>query len=338
MDELVKSIRVGTVSFFGIVVPGVCLITMLSVGTILPLVVLYVGITGYSIPLKNVYDSFTLLVLAILVIFSYIFGYILRLSSPDLLDRISAKIVIDTEARKLSQKDIKGFSTKDEISKRLKWLFLQRDKKVAEIEIFYEKDSWPFRPENPMDKYPYLGFREYLEKRGHSHLTKEIVTWGDKVGEDWPNKDSSEKPIRITRRSKTTINKLKLNVRLYCPGISSLLEAKEGHIRLMAGIWAAFRFAMFPTFIIWLTFFVLGVLELTGKIHIPIKNTFSMPEVDFFFVLSMIGLGVLLIMWLSNRRIKNLFHYRRVNELFHIVQAAFLANQVEEKIKLEKSP
>jgi len=336
MDELVKSIRVGTVSFFGIVVPGVCLITMLSVGTILPLIVLYVGVTGFSFPLKDIYDSFTLLILAILVIFSYIFGYILRLSSPDLLDRISAKKVINTEAKKRYLKFYPKLSTRMKVAKKLSW-YLKRNTRKTATKKFYRQDGWPFRPENPMDKYPYLEFRDYLEKRGHFHLTKDIVTWGENVGENWSSEDLSENPIRITRRSKTTINKLKLKVRLYCPGISSLLEAKEGHIRLMAGIWAAFRFAMLPTFIIWIIFFVLGILELAGKIHISIKNTFSMPEVDFFFVLSMIGLGVLLIMWLSNRRIKSLFHYRRVNELFHIVQAAFLAKEVEEKIKFEKS-
>ena len=40
---------------------------------------------------------------------------------------------------------------------------------------------------------------------------------------------------------------------------------------------------------------------------------------------------LLLIMLLSNIRIKKLFHYRRVSELFHIAQAAFLAEQVWQK-------
>jgi hypothetical protein len=37
------------------------------------------------------------------------------------------------------------------------------------------------------------------------------------------------------------------------------------------------------------------------------------------------------VMAVSICRIKKLFHYRRVSELFHIVQAAYIAKQIAEK-------
>jgi hypothetical protein len=296
MDELIKSIRVGTVNFFGIIIPGVLVMTMFIVGCLLPILMLGIDLGDLAIDWQSIYDSFSFLIVSILLIFAYVFGYILRLSSPDELDRISAIQVIKKE---------KAINPQFELD-----------------------DGWPFDPENELDKYPYFGFRNYLEKRGYKHLTKKLVSWGsdDEVGNTWPDKNSKEKKVKITKRSKATINKMKMDIRRYCPELSVLIESKEGHIRLMAGTWAAFRFAMVPTLIAGIVMLITGVaISVFGPI-----SRLHLSEHYYYFFAALCGVS-LWIMWRSNRRITKLFHYRRVSELFHIVQSAYLAQQAAKK-------
>jgi hypothetical protein len=290
MDELVKSIRIGTVDFFGIVIPGVLLITMLLVGAFMPLVTIIMDVSMVSVCWQELVSQNMVLILFALVILAYVFGYILRLSSPDELDKISADYVIDEEVDKT---------------------------------INIEKDGWPYNRDNKLEKYPYSKFREYLQKRGHRELTEKLVTWGEDENPapdaTWPDeKDGDGNPIPMTKRSKTTVNKLKMKVRIHSSELSGLIESKEGHIRLMAGTWAAFRTSTIP--IIFGLVFSLAAGILSTWL---VQNRFFPLSQHVYWVYAFLDLTLLLIIWKSNERIKHLFHYRRVSELFHIVQAAY---------------
>jgi len=297
MNEIAKSIRMGTVDFFGVLVPGILVITMVALGVFMPLLSLLMDISNINIKLEAIDLNAATLILASLIIFAYVLGYILRLSSPDALDRISAKKVI--------VKEIKAGTDM-----------------VA--------DGWPYDPDNPKDKYPYFNFRNYLLKRGHEHLTKALVTWGSdadwSAGKTWSDKGSDKKPIVITKRSKSTVNKMKMDVRLHCPELNGMLESKEGHIRLMAGAWAAFRFSM-PSVII--TFMVLGIVA----VAVQLLDLFPKSQItnQNYFIYFFINFNLLMIMYYSNKQIEKLFHYRRVSELFHIVQAAYFAQEAYKK-------
>jgi len=299
MEEFVKSIRVGAVDFFGIIIPGVLLLSMSITGCFIPLLLIISGISGANIDWQAIYSENSSLILFVLVIFSYVLGYILRLSSPDELDRISAREVI---------------------------------KKERKIDPNFKEDGWPFNPEDEKDKYPYSNFREYLVKRGHVELTKKLVTWcpDDQLTGDKPTWEGEKGPdgkaILKTKRSKTDINKMKMKVRVQCPELSALIESKEGHIRLMAGTWTAFNLSMI---FIGITFLFIGGVWIfhawADALH---------PNYCPLFLL--IDFSLLLMMALSNWRITKLFHYRRVSELFHIVQAAYDSEQWEKEHRTAK--
>ncbi|HEX2998099.1 MAG TPA: hypothetical protein VHP14_24960, partial [Anaerolineales bacterium] len=112
-----------------------------------------------------------------------------------------------------------------------------------------------------------------------------------------------------------------MKVRLQCPELSALIESKEGHIRLMAGTWAAFNFSIIPVGL------ALAIVTAACFFHPWLKPH----TVGYYPFFCFININLLLIMMLSNIRIKQLFHYRRVSELFHIVQSAYLAQQLSQK-------
>jgi hypothetical protein len=297
MDELnnmVKSIRVGTVDFFGILLPGLLAVVVCAIGFFIPILMLILDFTGTATAHWMISDpTLIAFILFVLIVLAYVLGYILRLSSPDELDRISARYVTD------------------------------REKKISKY--FYE-DEWPYDFNDPLDKYPYFNFRNYLIRRGHIHLTEDLVTWGpdEKVmnGDTWAATGNSAKPITITKRSKSTVNKMKIDIRMYCPELVGLLESKEGHIRLMAGTWAAFKFSKRPVQITLLLVVLVALLfQRPGGLSsmwVPHQN---------YFIYSFVVFTLWMVVYFSNRRIEKLFHYRRVSELFHIVQAAYIAQQ-----------
>jgi len=224
MNDLIKSIRVGAVDFFGIIIPGILLITMCTLGFFMPLLLVITNISGISLSAgidwqgilsKNAPLILSALIFA-LIVFSYVLGYILRLSSPDELDKKSAKKVIDKEKRVISN---------------------------------FEDDCWPYNPDDKTEKYPYSRFRDYLKKRGHLELIEELVTWcPDKDFEEGAVWDDVKRddgiPVLKTKRSKSAINEMKMKVRIQCPELSALIDSKEGHIRLMAGTWTAFNLSL----------------------------------------------------------------------------------------------
>ncbi|HBY07645.1 MAG TPA: hypothetical protein DEH22_07620 [Chloroflexi bacterium] len=344
MNELAKSIRVGTVNFFGIIVPGVLVITMLGLGFFWPAITLISDLVDIVIPWLELYQNFTWLILGVLIVFAYVFGYILRLSSPDELDRISACQVINAEMRKYHKDFAKQprdpaagpLRIRAAISEKIKdwrWFFAGPKHKETTKAKFYKLDGWPFHPEEPFDKYPYYHFQGYLSERGHTDLIKSIATWGFT-----PEQKEAKADINIdpTLRSKSIINLLKMEVRQYCPELTSLLESKEGHIRLMAGAWAAFRFAMPPTLLMALLTLGIGGIGLWRPLTIQLYRPLSLTG-HAYLLLAVGGLSLWGVMWFSNRRIKKLFHYRRVSELFHIVQAAHLAHQKRQELKNQNS-
>lgn len=295
MEDIIKSVRLGTIDFFGILIPGLLAVVIFGVGFFIPLLLLILDITGpVSLFQGEPEPSVVVFILFVLTVLAYVLGYVLRLSSPDELDRVSGEYVTKRE-RKLN----KSF-----------------------------KEEWPYDYEDPLDKYPYFNFRTYLIKRGHTHLTRDLVTWGpdDQVGLPWLDENGRKPSVLVTKRSKTTVNKMKLDIRLYCPQLTGLLESKEGHIRLMAGTWAAFRFSLLPACLAWLIVTPVALLFQWPGWYSSVWT----PQQDYF-VLSFVIFAVCLVVFFSRRRIQQLFHYRRVNELFHIVQAAYLAQEEKKK-------
>jgi hypothetical protein len=287
ITDVSRSIQVGAVDFFGVMIPGVIIITMCVVGFFVPVAMLIMDLSVAEIKPIDVGTNGMLLGIFLLIIFSYMFGYILRLSSPDELDRTSALKVIKRECVKKSSK-----------------------KSESAIKEWIDEDKWPFNPYDSMDKYPYLKFREYLKQRGHTEVAKKLITW------------NAEADNRL--RSKTAVNEMKMSVRLHCPELSALLDSKEAHIRLMTGTWAAFRFSQWP---IWIA--LISLIAAVAALNAQLSG-------HYYFVYIFINISLLLVIFFCNKKIENLFHYRRVSELFHIVQAAYFAEEQKRQKETSK--
>lgn len=324
MNNMIKSVQVGAVDFFGILMPGLLTTVTSITGFFIPIFLLIVTVTGAHVPVVPFEPTGVGAVLFVLVLFSYVLGYILRLSSPDELDKISARNVILRELDRLHEQFEKHPEENQDhqVYKVSLWYRLilhyphlrnmikaiSRDSITREeqkFSLFVLQDAWPYNPDEPLDKYPYLNFYWYLEHRDHTDLA-DLVNWG------------SDDADARNKRSKTTVNRMKMDVRYYCPQLSKMLESKEGHIRLMAGTWSAFRIS------------VLLVAIALVVVTIP---AIIFPALQWLAIFSFVNLSMLLLMQYSIRRIEKLFHYRRVSELFHIVQAAWMAQQVKRKEK-----
>jgi hypothetical protein len=203
MVAFLRAIKVGAVNLFGVAIPGFLLMFFSLIGVVAPALAIcfgYLHIGDFPIGL---WESNKSLAIAVVVIFSYVAGYILRLSTPDEVDEPSAKGVI-----------------KDYMKRGL------------ELEI----DCWPYAGDK--DKYPYDNFWYYLEERGLTDLRRE-VKWGrarEKTGE------APQVPeTKFDKRSKTAVAKMKLDVMVNCPNLFAEIESNEAHVRLMSGTWLAIK-------------------------------------------------------------------------------------------------
>ena len=152
------------------------------------------------------------------------------------------------------------------------------------------------------NKFPYFHFSDYLQHRKHGELLPHV---------DWD----------AARRSKTSVNKMKLETSVRSPQLSAIIESNEAHIRLLFGTWLAARLC-FPLVVIGLTAAVIGVVRCISAFDVNQRAQDLLFPYSVWVVLSLaLILGSAFAIW----RIQNLFHYRRVRELFDVVACYHLA-------------
>lgn len=294
MIEFLRAFRLGVVNLFGVAIPGFLLIFLFVLGFVMPTMAIVLHMSGISLNAINPFSYNPTFIAAIMIIFSYVAGYILRLMTPDKLDKVSAKKVIE------------GLPEK-------------------------EKDIWPIRIEdyeqNTDNKYPYFYMREYLEARDFKYLL-ELVKWG-------PDNSINNGQENRTKRSKTAVNKMKLDISLYCDDLAANVESNEAHVRLMSGTWLAIKANLALIFvgasiaglgiIIVYSDYIRGALNLTS-------NDFGKENAPAYPVFLSITIILLIIMHWAKNQIEELFHYRRVSELVYIIMAAEVAGKEHQKM------
>lgn len=315
MLNFIRSLKIGTVNFFGVAIPGFMLLFFSFIGFFVPVITLALCISNISWNyFESLYGEAKLVLLTIIIIFAYIFGYILRLTSPDELDKISGQIVLDKY-----RKDSKQSQNNQKSPSLFRKLFKKSEEvpKNPDWPKNWEDDGWPLSNEDG-DKYPYYYFYRYLEKRNLGDATKELVTWG-------PPNDGDK-----FQRSKTAVNKMKMDVILYCPELAGLIESNEAHIRLMAGTWTSIIYTsklILTGLIISIVALVLLIVQWILSKYFNLTLPIMIHENPFFLINIIIVLSLYNIMKWAREKIESLFHYRRVSELFFIVQAAVYANE-----------
>ena len=190
-------------------------------------------------------------------------------------------------------------STPDDLDKKSADIVLGRMKLAGDDAP--AKDHWPYRGE-PENKFPYFHFKDYLTHRKHPELAAE-VKWSEQV------------------RSKTFVNKMKFETAVRSPQLSAIIESNEAHIRLMFGTWlacrATFIFIVLGCVMSAVSLVIAGLRASAPTSHVDSRTTF----LPWIVITLFLGLGN----DQARRRIENLFHYRRVRELFDIVACYHLA-------------
>lgn len=280
MNEALRSLRLGAVSLFGVAVPGFVLIFLGAVGLLVPCLAMSLHASGVSWRTAAGFaHADRWLVVGAVLIFSYVAGYILRLTSPDKLDKISIEQVLANLSAE-------------------------------------ERAVWPCRGDAD-DKFPYFHFRSYLKARGHDDLLPHVL-WG-------PDGDEE-----TTKRSKTAVHRMKLDIFLANPQLSDVVDSNEAHIRLMAGIWLATRTTT-GFLITGLVVASIGLILIHSSLLHDLASVpgFTVADAPPYAAFLAVNAFLLASGFWAVRRIESLFHYRRVNELVFITMAAHVARQAQ---------
>ncbi len=140
--EIPRTLRLGVMNLFGIAIPGFLILFFSFFGFFVPAVIIALDLSHSDwntiIPF---FEKNTVVTAIVIILFSYVAGYILRLSTPDDLDKVSAEKVL----------------------KKL------REEEPGEIE------TWPYT-EIEGDKFPYFNFQRYLFERGLGEFLY-LVRW-----------------------------------------------------------------------------------------------------------------------------------------------------------------
>lgn len=333
MGNLLRSFRLGIINLLGVTVPGLIVLFLIGFGCLAPVVLFLQDITT-SVAANNKNAILEIppigavpptLAIITLLILAYIIGYIFRLSTPDVLDRISAECVMDRMGGIHKAKEDhwpyrgkEAIHEEDKIKEGCGNIFsnsLFRDYRRFRKDKMKRQKKFPYlclldylnyrkHKRERGNKFPYFHFKDYLYHRNHKELSDHIK-WNKK------------------RRSKTFVNKMKLETHMRSPQLSAIIESNEAHIRLLFGIWRAARLCL-PFVLIGIGVAFIGIYRCTIVTSGAPKSQQLLFPYSVWLVLTLVlAAGSAFSIW----RIQNLFHYRRVRELFDIVVCFHLARQ-----------
>ncbi len=216
-SEVLRILSLGIVNIIGIIVPGFLFVTLSIVCIVIPLFSVCIHLNNILPDIWPCFEWYSIigvceldkkLIVILVLIVSYVLGYVLRLGDIDHLDRKSAQHV---------------------------WKIMSKEHATLQ-EDATKNDNWPYYPNDKYGRYPYLHTKSYLESRGLEEQAA-LVIWGD------PS-DTNKSP----QRSKAIINKYKVDVLNKSPLLSGVIESNEAHIRLLFGVWqVAGIFTIFST-------------------------------------------------------------------------------------------
>jgi hypothetical protein len=302
--DLLRFYSLGIINVLGIILPGLIYLLCAALTVVMPLGVFLADLNRclYARDLAEIWDAaagfasangILLGILAILL--AYVVGYLLRLWTVDRLDSISADHVF----RQFSALHARGEALPGKPSRRR----AAQESRLAAA----QKENWPYWGEI-FDTFPYLHLRQYLARRGLSHLA-ELVTW-----EDQPY------PAKGIQRSKKIIDNYKIEVSSKSPLLASIVESNEAHIRMLHGIWQSARVFTWCGASAAFGCLVLLLNEAVGIVE------FSIAEPRYaalFFLETMVVVAAII----TTRRIEKLFHYQRVKELVQLLACTHFARQ-----------
>jgi len=153
MADYLRNFGIGVINLLGVAVPGALLIGLATFGFLIPLAAISLNLSGNPLsiawpkepPWAEVIVSFVHISIAMFAVLSYVTGYILRLTSPNELDKASVE-----------------------------WMEKKNGSRVTSKAEMERKVTCGNRTYN--DEFPYWGLGLFLETIGHKELSK-YVTW-----------------------------------------------------------------------------------------------------------------------------------------------------------------
>lgn len=300
MNDILRTLRLGIIDLLGVTVPGLILLFLLLFGCIAPSVLLFSDVVScqQAVERQAVINSLNASPTGADSNESQLVS-VLRSLPP--VGHVHSSIVL---AIILILAYVIGYtlrlSSPDILDKKSTPIVLGEMEKQKKGSV--RDDFWPIRLGEEENKFPYWHFSEYLKHRKHDELA-EYVKWNEKM------------------RSKTCVNKMKLETSILCPQLSAIIESNEAHIRLLFGTWSACRVCLIPT-VVGVTVSVLGIVLSLSRPNPALFN--NLPQLSYVvwgFVTLLLFLGTIAV----KKQIEKLFHYRRVRELFDVVACYHLA-------------
>lgn len=363
MTDFLKNLNIGILHVMGLWLPGILSIGLFLVLVAPPIIFLFSAIVIHSNgpwDITNVYyhilvfyERFYSAIFFIIIIFAYLNGYLLRLYTPDILDKKSAEKILKDMFREwliinnksTTELRVKKYGDKHDVSYPglfIRWIMrtindftiVKRIKGVSRLKNFssYESinseiikmandDGWIFGlPDQDGDKYPYLNFQKYLEKRGHKDIAK-LVIW-DSIS-PFKKKNGKNNRQKNIQRSKIIINTYKQEIRNSDPDKARFIESMEAHIRLLSGTWAVSKIY---SKLALTTIFAFGILYYISSIDSfcglnTIRNIVY--NQNIYISIFLLELLFLYILWRIKVWIEKEFHYQRLRELTRILTYAY---------------
>jgi hypothetical protein len=288
MADCMRFLRLGVINVLGITVPGILLIVFLSVGFFFPLAIVVLPVCQVLFGSDN-YVHLTQVMAFYTSNKMILWGLILVMAY------VAGYII--------------RLSAIDDLDRISADIILQKMNQDAKERrgLNAIEDHWPYQGE-PDNKFPYFHFKKYLLFRGLKDYAN-LVAWG---------------PCENIR-SKTHINRMKIEVMTESPELSAVIESNEAHVRLMFGTWMAIKTTR--------NYVRAGtILSFFGLIVTKIESNNQMFPISMPFGLSLLlCIIILMAMQWAKVSIEHLFHYQRVRELYHIVASLYFIRKESNK-------
>ena len=338
------SFREVAVDFFGSLVPGIVFIlassATLGVAVTATTLALTIGVdpryAGLGViaavsQIRSSIEPFSLEILVLLVLLSYVIGHTFYRQDPKEADRRSFERLYPHKREPILRwpwTRVKGAN--EWKSPHVQWLVKRRrPKKLSEAEESEKKldlDRW-VADDRKSCEFPYSHLYRYLEHRGLRHLLP-LAPWGRPSG----GEDETTREACIAR-SKNFINILKIRLHFYFPDKCGAIARNEAHVRLMSSTWYMARQLTLP---------VLAALTITlVGIAVAIQHGMVSKRpalVALLAISALFAVGVGIAASLAVKSIEKVLHYQRVREVVWVLETAYTAFRANPEVLSDICP
>lgn len=338
------SFREVAVDFFGSLVPGMVFIlasaATLGLAVTATTLALTVGIDpryeslGVIAAVSQIRESiepFTLEILVLLVLLSYVIGHTFYRQDPKEADRRSFERLYPHKREPILRWPWTRVEGSDQwkspivqrvVKRRHPQKLSEADEKKKQLEL----DRWV--AENRAScEFPYDHLYRYLEHRGLCHLLP-LVPWGRPSAAE----EEVARQARIAR-SKNFINILKIRLHFYFPDKCGAISRNEAHVRLMSSTWYMARQLALPV-VTALTITSVGI-----AVAIDQGFVFARPALVALLAISaLFAIGVGFAASLAVKSIEKFLHYQRVREVVWVLETAYTAFRANPEVLSDICP